>query len=69
MYKDYTYTRAIGFDFDEIAREYGLDKSSGLGRCIVTINDFIKRFDDEDYYLIDNVDEIAQDLYDYIQSK
>lgn len=69
MYKEYAYTREIGFDFDEIIREYGLDKKSNLGRCIVTINNYISRLDDEEYYLIDNERDIAQDLYNYLQSK
>jgi len=68
MKKDYTYTRAIEFDFDYLIKEYELDKED-LKTCEYAVHDYVVGLDDVDYYLIDNEDEIARDLYDYIQSK
>jgi hypothetical protein len=68
MKKDYTYTRAIEFDFDYLIKEYELDKED-FETCQYAVHDYVSGLDDEYYYLIDNEDEIARDLFDYIQSK
>ena len=69
MKKEYTYTHTIAIDFDDIIQREELDKTASFEVCKVVIGEYIAGFDDIDYYVIDNEDEIAQDLYDYIQSK
>ena len=69
MKKEYTYTRALEFDFDSIIEAYGLNKNSNFSKCKTAVDDYCEGLDDVDYYAIDNERQIAQDLYDYIQSK
>lgn len=72
MKKDYTYTRAIEFDFDAIISLYRplrKSKRPTLTLCEEAVHDYATGLDDVDYYLIDNEEEIARDLFDYIQSK
>ena len=72
MKKDYTYTRAIEFDFDALINLYRplrKSKRPTLKLCAEAVHDYVVGLDDVDYYLIDNEEEIARDLFDYIQSK
>lgn len=64
--KNYTYTVDVEMDFDAIAQYYHLSKKTYLPKCENCIRNWIA-CDDEEYYVIDNVEEIAQDLYDYLQ--
>ena len=72
MKKDYTYTRAIEFDFDALINLYRplrKSKRPTLKLCAEAVHDYVTGLDDSDYYLIDSEDAIAHDLYNYIQSK
>lgn len=69
MKKEYTYTRALEFDFDSIIEANGLDKNSDFWDCKTAVNEYCEGLDDVDYYVIDNERQIAKDLYDYLQSK
>lgn len=72
MTKEYTYTRAIEFNFDAIIdlyRPLRKSKQPTLKLCEEAVRDYAAGLDDCDYYSIDNTDEIARDLYNYIQSK
>lgn len=65
--KTYTYTKEIEIDFDTIVDIYNLSKKTPLSKCERCVDDYISGFDDGEYYIIDNKEEIAQDLYNYLQ--
>lgn len=68
--KTYTYTNEIEIDFEAIANNTGLSKKTpSLLECKDIINDYIAGLDDCDYYIIDNEDEIAKDLYTYLRNR
>lgn len=72
MTKEYTYPRAIEFNFDAIIdlyRPLRKSKRPTLKLCEEAVSDYVAGLDDCEYYIIDNQDEIARDLYNYIQSK
>ena len=73
MTQTYTYTYEVTFNFDAIIAQYQLEKDN-LSACMEAIADYIDsidvdEFDTEIGYIIDNKDEIAVDLYNYIQEK
>lgn len=65
--KNYTYTTTVTVNFEDIAQYYHLSKKVSLSKCEHYVRDYLAGYDDEEYYVIDNIDEIAKDLYDYLQ--
>lgn len=65
--KNYTYTTTVTVNFEDIANHYHLSKKTPLSKCDRCVSDWIVGLDDEEYHVIDNDDEIAKDLYDYLQ--
>ena len=68
MIKTYNYTISVDINFEDIAGEFSLSKKSSLEDCKDAIDDYVSGLDDGEFYIIDNEDKIAQDLYDYLQS-
>lgn len=67
----YTYTRTIEIDFDDLVHRYGINDEDNLKEeCRILINTYVNYLEDVKYWLlINHVDEIANDLYNYLQSK
>lgn len=67
----YTYTRTIEIDFDDLVYRYGINDEDNLKEeCRILINTYVNYLEDVKYWLlINHVDEIANDLYNYLQSK
>lgn len=65
----YEYTVCVEINFDEVAEQYCLSKTSSFEDCKRVVHDYVTTLDDDQFYAIDNEREIAQDLYAYLQSK
>lgn len=65
--KNYTYTVNVEINLEAIAEHYYLSKNTSLEKCRRCVSDWLPGLDDQEYYVIDNDDEIANDLYDYLQ--
>ncbi len=67
----YTYTRAVEIDFDLLINRYGINEENDLKEeCQNLIRRYLDWADDIEYWLIHgHEEEIACDLYNYIQSK
>lgn len=67
----YTYTRAIEIDFDLLINRFGINEENDLKEeCQNLIQRYIDWADDIEYWLLHgHEEEIANDLYNYIQSK
>lgn len=69
MTKKYDYIVSVEIDFEKLIKDHPLTSKNSLKDCQLAVSSYITLLDDCEYYAINNRDEIAKDLYDYLQSK
>ena len=68
MTKTYAYTTYVDFDFDILREDNHLHAHSSLDDIRHAVHEYATEMDDAEYYCIDNEEQIAHDLQEYLQN-